>query len=52
MHGRLHERDGRRVDYSVVKCYLFHVFEHPEQHNERSRRPLRGNCCTVRLQNA
>ncbi|MGI6671725.1 MAG: hypothetical protein ACOX58_09185 [Christensenellales bacterium] len=35
MHGRLHERDGRRMDYSVIKCYLFHVFEHPEQHNEK-----------------
>ncbi len=35
MHGRLHERDGRRLDYSVIKCWLFHVFEHPEQHDEQ-----------------
>lgn len=34
MHGRLHERDGRRVDFTVIPCYLFHAFEHPEQHDE------------------
>lgn len=34
LHGRLHERDGRRLDFSVIQCYLFHVFEHPEQHDE------------------
>lgn len=34
MHGRLHERDARAADYSVIKCYLLHAFEHPEQHSE------------------
>ena len=34
MHGRLHERDARHPDFSVIKCYLLHVFEHPEQHQE------------------
>lgn len=36
MHGRLHERSSRKLDYSVIHCYLFHVFEHPEQHDEPS----------------
>jgi len=35
MHGRLHERDGRNPDYRVIKSYLFHVFEHPEKHEEK-----------------
>lgn len=34
MHGRLHERDRRAADYSVIKCYLLHAFEHPERHPE------------------
>lgn len=35
MHGRLHERGGKALDFSVIKSYLFHVFEHPEQHDEQ-----------------
>lgn len=35
MLGRLHERDPRHVDFSVIKCYLLHVFEYPEQHAEQ-----------------
>lgn len=34
MHGRLHERNPKRVDFSVIKCYILHVYEHPEQHEE------------------
>lgn len=34
MHGRLHERSPKALDYSVVKCYILHAFEHPEQHSE------------------
>ncbi len=30
LHGRLHERDGRKIDFSVIKCYLLHAFEEPE----------------------
>ena len=29
-----HERDPRRVNFSVIKCYMLHVYEHPEQHEE------------------
>lgn len=34
MLGNLARRDARRIDYSVIKCYLLHVFEHPEAHPE------------------
>lgn len=30
LHGRLHERDKRKVDFSIIKCYLLHIFEEPE----------------------
>jgi hypothetical protein len=30
LHGRLHERDKRKIDFSVIKCYLLHVFEEPD----------------------
>lgn len=33
LHGRLHERDKRRIDFSVIKCYLLHVFEEPEAYS-------------------
>lgn len=40
MHGRLHERDSRTMDYSVIKSYLFHAFEHPEKHSEEEQRRM------------
>ena len=35
-HGRLHEDciTRRGIDYSVVKCYLFNVFESPENYTD------------------
>ncbi len=33
LHGRLHERDKRKIDFSVIKCYLLHVFEEPETYS-------------------
>ncbi len=33
LHGRLHERDRRKVDFSVIKCYLLHVFEAPQEYS-------------------
>lgn len=40
--GRLHERDPKRFDLSVIKCYLLHAFEHPEKHtSEEARRMTR-----------
>ncbi|MBE5776007.1 MAG: hypothetical protein E7326_00690 [Clostridiales bacterium] len=34
MLGNLARRDPGRIDLSVIKCYLLHVFEHPEMHGE------------------
>lgn len=33
LHGRLHERDKHRIDFSVIKCYLLHVFEEPDTYS-------------------
>jgi hypothetical protein len=33
LHGRLHERDRHKIDFSVIKCYLLHVFEEPETYS-------------------
>jgi len=42
LHGRLHERDPKKMDFSVIKCYLLHAFEHPEDHPpEEARRMAR-----------
>ena len=42
LQGRLHERDPKRFDLSVIKCYLLHAFEHPEAHTpEEARRMAR-----------
>ncbi len=42
MLGRLHERDPKRFDLSVIKCYLLHAFEHPDKHTpEEARRMAR-----------
>ena len=32
MHGRLHERNPKKLDYSVIKCYLLHPDEEPDRH--------------------
>lgn len=32
LHGRWHERNPAKMDFSVIKCYLLHAFEHPENH--------------------
>ena len=50
--GRLHERDKRAPDYSIIKSWLLHVFEHPEQHDEaQQRRMTRELFDEKRLQN-
>lgn len=35
MLGDLERRDPRRLDFSVIKCYLLHAFEHAESHSEQ-----------------
>jgi len=40
LHGRLHERDKRKVDFSVIKCYLLHAFEEPETFSSAEREEI------------
>ena len=40
LHGRLHERDRRKLDFSVIKCYLLHAFEEPEGHPPAQREDM------------
>lgn len=40
LHGRLHERDSRHVDFSVIKSHLLNSFEHPEKHREEDIRKM------------
>lgn len=37
MHGRLHERDPKRLDFSVIKCYLLHPYDEPQSHKPEER---------------
>ncbi|MDO5022552.1 MAG: hypothetical protein Q4E07_04355 [Eubacteriales bacterium] len=34
MLGKLHEKSDKGVDFTKIKCYMLHVFEHPEKHTE------------------
>ena len=38
--GRLWQRDPRRLDYHVIKCYLLHVFEEPETETPAMRQQM------------
>lgn len=38
--GRLHERDPHKMDFSVIKSYLLHPFEHPEKHKPEEIRQM------------
>lgn len=40
MQGRLHERGRVAGDYSVIKCYLLHCFEHPEKHSQQEQEQM------------
>lgn len=40
LHGKLHERDKRAADYAVIKSWLLHAFEHPEQHTEEEQKRM------------
>lgn len=40
MRGNLHLRDPRNVSFHVIKSYLLHAFEHPEQHDEAEQRRM------------
>lgn len=38
--GRLWQRDLKNIDYHLIKCYLLHVFEAPEQETPDMRRAM------------
>ena len=38
--GRLYERNPRKLDYHVIKCYLLHVFEAPEDSTEEGQQQI------------
>ncbi len=38
--GRLHERDPKKPDFSVIKSYLLHAFEHPGDHPPQQERAM------------
>ena len=37
MHGRLHERNPKKLDFSIIKCYLLHPYEEPHTHTKAER---------------
>lgn len=38
--GRLHERDSQHITFHVIKCYLLHAFEHPEDHDQAEQKRM------------
>lgn len=38
LHGRLHERSSKRLDFSVIKCYLLNPYEEPKNHKAETRK--------------
>ncbi len=39
--GRLHERSTRKLDFSVIKCYLWHLYLTPEEFSEEKKQEMR-----------
>lgn len=39
--GRLYERNHRKLDYSVIKCYLLHIYRAPEELTADKRADMR-----------
>ncbi len=39
--GRLHERSTRKLDFSVIKCYLWHMYLTPEEFTEEKKQQMR-----------
>lgn len=40
LHGRWHERNPAKIDFSTIKSYLLHAFEHPEKHEPKEQRAM------------
>ena len=39
--GRLHERSPRKIDFSVIKCFLLHMYLTPEDFSEEKKGEMR-----------
>ena len=39
--GRLHERSSKKLDYSVIKCYLWHMYLTPEAFSAETQNAMR-----------
>lgn len=39
--GRLHERSPRKLDFSVIKCYLWHMYLTPKEFTEEQKSAMR-----------
>ena len=40
-HGRLHERSPRKLDFSVIKCYLWHMYLTPKEFSDEKKAQMR-----------
>ena len=40
--GRLYERSSKKLDYSVIKCYLWHMYLTPEQFSAETKDAMRA----------
>lgn len=40
LHGRLHERNPKKPDFHVIKCYLLDAFLHPQTHTDEKRQQM------------
>lgn len=40
-HGRLHERNPRNLDFTVIKCYLWHMYLTPTDFSEEQKQKMR-----------
>lgn len=40
LRGELHTRDPKAMNFFVIKCYLLHALEHPEQHDEAEQKRM------------
>ena len=40
-HGRLHERSPRKLDFTVIKCYLWHMYLTPRDFTEEQKNAMR-----------
>lgn len=40
--GRLHERSSKKLDFSVIKCYVWHMYLTPSEFSEEQKKAMRN----------